>query len=72
MAKPILVVKFKSMPYDVLGQVQTSLDKKLIDYHVLVMTDKLIETEIEINVHNSDATNIEFEDLKNQVLESCK
>ena len=29
MAKPILVVKFKSMPHEVLEQVQASLDKKL-------------------------------------------
>ena len=72
MAKPIFIVKLPYNKGDVkleqIQRIQSGLDDKITDYHVLVVLDVATE-KIEFELFNSPHTEVEFEDLKKIVLE---
>ena len=73
MAKPILVIRF---PYDEIfikemDNINKKLERKIDDYHILPVIDNYTK-QIKFECFNSPHTEIEFEELKQRVLELIK
>lgn len=76
MSKPIFIVKIPQETYedhrDHVSEIINGLERKLDDYHVLVMWDNRTD-EIRFECFNSnDIGDIEFAELKEMILESIK
>jgi hypothetical protein len=69
MSKPIFIVRMpKTFPYEELAKVQSNLDQKLDDYHVLICKDSFHGEEISFECYNAPHTEMEFEELKKRIL----
>ena len=73
MSKPIFIMRFpyNIMDKDVFLEHYEMVGKQLNDYHVLAVMDNSIEA-VTFECFNAPHTEIEFEELKHQVLELLK
>jgi hypothetical protein len=68
--KPIFVVRFpKAFPVEEIDNAYNRLVRSLTGYHVLVYRDKSIK-EVKFECFNCEFNEIEFNELKEQVLKS--
>ena len=71
MSKPILIIRFpyiKDLDREQFEHYYKQVGEQLPDYHVLSLIDSLAER-VEFECYNSPHTEIEFEELKNKVME---
>jgi hypothetical protein len=71
MSKPIFIIRFPEMSFEdgekAIEHVKTTVKEHLHDYHVLPVVDRTIDS-IQFECFNSPHTEIEFEELKENVL----
>jgi hypothetical protein len=71
MSKPIFIVRFpyiKDLDREQFEHYYKQVGEQLPDYHVLSLIDSLAER-VEFECYNSPHTEIEFEELKNNVMD---
>jgi len=71
MSKPIFIVRFpynENFNLDHFQQNTQMLEKAFTDYHILTLVENCSE-KVEFECYNSPHTEIEFEELKNEVME---
>jgi len=74
MSKPIFIIRFpftSSRDKELFEEQYDGLVNKLYDYHVLALLDTSVR-KVEFECYNSPHTEIEFEQLKNQILDTLK
>ena len=74
MSKPILVIRFPYSEAFIEGMpnIAERLERKIDDYHILPIMDDHTGGQIKFECFNSPHTEIEFEELKQRVLEAIK
>jgi hypothetical protein len=76
MTKPIFIIRFPSnSSLDEVTASRSGIEESkdvMKDYHILVIKDKYEEGEIKFECYNSPHTEIEFEELKKQILKLIK
>lgn len=69
MSKPIFIARLPHYATnDDLENVRLALDKKLIDYHSLLIRDLDVNNSIKFECFNSPHTEIEFKEFKEMIL----
>jgi|LakMenE18May11ns_1017448.scaffolds.fasta_scaffold9665596_2 hypothetical protein len=72
MSKPIFIIRFPyhvSLDKETFEQHYKHIGEQLSDYHVLAMIDSSVDR-VEFECYNSEHTDIEFEQLKEQCLKT--